>query len=443
MFPKKGIITNQPVSVETNSILTKEKIMWIQKRKAGALQYVLLIGVVISILLFVFIGWSHLNAKFRFQNNFFKEVLNATDWGVNYARTQTVPFHQIQVVQASKNPLMQTTLFKKQWGAFELLYSHSSLQKETFGKIALLGGGLSKKPSLYLKNTKRPLVVVGTTRVEGRVFLPNQQVKRGNIAGNDYYNSELIYGPVFKSHEDMPKIKNRSALQQIETTLAAQETLFFSLEFGMDKINSFYNATEINHAKGVQNLSDISLTGNICILSDTLIRVQKNCFLKEVLLLAPRIEIASGTQGSFQAIASQKIILGEGCQLRYPSVLLLCAAKETLRDTKEVLEILVKKGSRVQGVIAYLTDAQEIPYTAQITLEEGVVVDGELYCEANTDLQATVNGSVYTNGFVAKQFGSIYQNHLYNARINSSQLPTAYAGLQWENSHQNIAKWLY
>ena len=72
-----------------------------------------------------------------------------------------------------------------------------------------------------------------------------------------------------------------------------------------------------------------------------------------------------------------------------------------------------------------------------------VVVDGELYCEANTDLQATVNGSVYTNGFVAKQFGSIYQNHLYNARINSSQLPTAYAGLQWENSHQNIAKWLY
>lgn len=144
--------------------------MWIQKRKAGALQYVLLIGVVISILLFVFIGWSHLNAKFRFQNNFFKEVLNATDWGVNYARTQTVPFHQIQVVQASKNPLMQTTLFKKQWGAFELLYSHSSLQKETFGKIALLGGGLSKKPSLYLKNTKRPLVVVGTTRVEGRVF---------------------------------------------------------------------------------------------------------------------------------------------------------------------------------------------------------------------------------------------------------------------------------
>jgi hypothetical protein len=70
-------------------------------------------------------------------------------------------------------------------------------------------------------------------------------------------------------------------------------------------------------------------------------------------------------------------------------------------------------------------------------------VIGEVYCNQNTELKGAVIGSVFTNNFIANQFGSVYQNHLYHGQISIDQLPEAYVGLLFNNSKQGIAKWLY
>jgi len=68
-----------------------------------------------------------------------------------------------------------------------------------------------------------------------------------------------------------------------------------------------------------------------------------------------------------------------------------------------------------------------------------------VYCTANLELKGWVNGRVHTQAFVALENGRIYQNHLYNGRINGTVLPLSYAGLELEgqNTSKKLMKWLY
>ncbi|MGC1633475.1 MAG: hypothetical protein WA749_15300, partial [Gelidibacter sp.] len=66
-----------------------------------------------------------------------------------------------------------------------------------------------------------------------------------------------------------------------------------------------------------------------------------------------------------------------------------------------------------------------------------------VFCNNNTELRGTVYGTIYTSNFVAQQSGSIYQNHIYNGRILSKELPTEYIGLQLESTQKGVMKWLY
>jgi hypothetical protein len=68
-----------------------------------------------------------------------------------------------------------------------------------------------------------------------------------------------------------------------------------------------------------------------------------------------------------------------------------------------------------------------------------------VYCTKNLELNGRVRGNVTTDGFIALENGSIYQNHLYNGIINSKDLAKSYAGLLLASREQNkkVIKWLY
>jgi hypothetical protein len=72
-----------------------------------------------------------------------------------------------------------------------------------------------------------------------------------------------------------------------------------------------------------------------------------------------------------------------------------------------------------------------------------VIIKGEVYCNTNIELKGTVFGTVYTSNFIAKQSGSVYQNHLYNATIVVDSLSQKYVGLPFSNSKKGVLKWLY
>jgi cytoskeletal protein CcmA (bactofilin family) len=105
--------------------------------------------------------------------------------------------------------------------------------------------------------------------------------------------------------------------------------------------------------------------------------------------------------------------------------------------------ISIEDQSKVSGQIIVLGKTQRDNHDAQIKVNANAIVEGTIYCEQNLELRGTVYGTVFTDNFIIKEGGSIFQNHLYNAIIDSGKLTSEFVGLHLDRAKKGIAKWLY
>lgn len=418
-----------------------------KKVSAGALQYTLFIAVLIVLLISTFLTLSFLQNQFKTKSNFQIQCIQNADLGFGYIAENDISYEQEKTIELSTEPESQLVITKKHWGIFDLIQVQSHVKNARFYKIGLMGGFQSEKPALYLKDNNNALVLVGNTEIRGSAFLPINGVKRGNIVGHSYYGNQLIYGTTTQSDKKLPEIKNRSYVEQLSTGMIdLEDAIYIELEEGLKIINAFSKPTQIYKQQGIVNLRDIQLTGNIIIQSDTLIKIDKTALLSDVLLIAPNITVMDGVTGNFQAIASKNITIGSNCNLTYPSVFVL-NEKETENSgtikKDETAQLLINSNTSIKGIVAFLSKNSTGSYLPQIIMEENSKVIGEVYCDKNFELKGEVSGTVYTSGFIAKQYGSIYQNHIYNGSILQGKLPQQYVGLPIKNSMPKVSKWLY
>ena len=420
------------------------------KIKAGALQFVLFIGVVIILLLLTFVSLSHAHALFGKKTDLLIHTVKRTNLGLDYAMKTNMGLYDTITLQIQIEGQIDLKGVKEFWGVFEKYTVVSTSKKNRFVKSALVGKGIvNGLPALYLKDNKRPMIITGDAQIIGDVFLPEQGIKPGNIAGNSFYGSNMVSGQQQRSSAQLPKLNN-SLRQHIEGLSnnsfpkASDEVL--SISNGMVLANSFKMPTKIIYGETI-NLSGVSLTGNIIVKAGRKIIVDPSSYLKDVVLLAPEISIRNKVVGSFQAIAEEQITVGKNCNIGYPSALVVSqkSSNTGLRNKNQVPNIFVDSKTLFKGIIAYLGTAQEQQFSPQIKINDNSTIWGELYCEQNLELKGEVIGSVTTNAFMALEGGSIYQNHLYNGKINSRLLPPQYVGfiLEGENEKKEICKWLY
>lgn len=419
------------------------------KLTAGALQYTIFIAVVIALLVFAFISLTYTQQHFKAKTSNFLQTVHNTNLAVNYASNMQLPYNEIVEIQLSDGTNDNTIIKKQHWGIFDLITTTSTIKKETFTKNALLGGFLQDRSSLYLQDNNQPLVLVGNTRIEGKTFLPKQGAKRGTIAGNSYTGSQLIYGSINLSKNNLPQLKNREYLKQLaQGSIQFANMIPLELSENVILLNSFNNPTQLFYSNASIDLRLIKLTGNIIIQSNSSIKVHPSAKLTDVLLIAPKIKILDKVTGNFQAFASKKISVGKNCKLKYPTSLILYEKKKNSisnqnNSNKDWNHIQIESGSEIKGIVGFISDNVINNFKPQILLEENSYVIGEVFCNQNFELKGIVTGSVFTKRFIANQFGSIYQNHIYNGRILSVNFPKQYAGLAIKKSKINIAKWLY
>lgn len=419
------------------------------KLKAGALQYTIFVSVIIALLVFAFISLTYVQNKLWAKTSIFQEVVHNTNEGFNYLGQHKIPYNdQIKLPLIFQNNL-ETTIIKDHWGIFDIATSTSKRNNETFTKTALLGGYQQHKTSLYLQDINQPLVVVGKTRIEGRVYLPELGIKRGTIAGHSYTGKELIYGTVAQSDNNLPEIQNIKYFKMLYGgTLSKKDKEFIELEENTKLVNSFSEPTKIVYSHAPIALQFIELTGNIVIYSDLKIKIYPSAILKDIILIAPEIEIYDYTKGNFQVFAIKKITVGKNCELAYPSAIILTEGDKSITTTiqyniDENPQVVINKGSDIKGIVAFVRKDKAGNYKPQIIIDENAVVTGEVYCNKNIELKGTIKGSVYTKGFIANQFGSVYKNHIYNGKILGNDLPQQYCGLSFKDTKPKIAKWLY
>ncbi|WP_243394143.1 hypothetical protein [Flavobacterium reichenbachii] len=350
-----------------------------------------------------------------------------------------------------ENQIIKTYL--SQWGVFQKGITITQFRKKKFSKAAIIGSVLiaDKSPTLYLQDTHNALTVVGNTKIQGIAYLPSQGANSGYIAGNSYYGSQLIYGPIEKSTSELPK-PEKSFLDAVNFYLKEykinDEKDYINLNTGLKIINSFKEKTKGFYSQNSITIENKILSGNIIIKSETSIIIKKTALIKDLILIAPIIQIEDQTIGCFQAIASKKIILGKKCNLSYPSALLLFQDNKNTQDYTNYSnlkdnQIFIDTGSTVRGTITYIQTKQTPDFQTQIVLEKDSKIKGQVYCNGNFEIKGTVSGSVLTKQFTANQAGSIFVNHVYNASINTDNIPQVYGGIILEQQPKTILKWLY
>ncbi len=415
------------------------------KLKAGALQYTIFIAVVIALLIFAFISLTFVQQRLSAKNKHFQHLIEKVDQAFLETDLRELAYTIPTVLTSHSEERNELSGRKRPWGIFDVVHIKGTRGKEIVGKTALVANQQLKRPALYIQDENQPLVLVGETRIEGDVYLPEQGVKRGTIAGNSYTNTQLIYGAKAKSKNRLPSLLNLETLKKMKIEIFSDNSIDAkTLEDDMVLVNSFSQPTIMLVSMPTLDIRGVRLTGNIIVYATKKLKVHASSLLTDVILMAPEIEIGENVKGNFQAIASKKIHIAKNCSLSYPSSLILLEDPQTSRRlTDKTTQIVIENGSDMKGIIAFISSNAKESYDTHIRINENVSITGEVYCNQNIELKGRVHGSVYTRGFVANQFGSVYKNHIYNGKISSNALPNQYVGLQFENTRQKPAKWLY
>ncbi|PWH83988.1 hypothetical protein DIS18_05420 [Algibacter marinivivus] len=422
------------------------------KLKAGALQLTLFIIVVIALLLTAFVLLVHIHKQFQIQTNFIIETTRNADKGINYVLQNTICLNDTTSINLQDEEYKYLKLHRDFWGVFEKVSVVSQIKNNRFQKTALIGSKQTDKNriALYVQDNNNPLVVVGNTKIEGVAYLPKQGLRTGNISGHSYYGSKLVYGQT-RTSSSLPKVFSETInqIKSIENQISViPQSQFLTLHSGKQYNNSFLKPTQFIFSNSVINLNVNRLVGNIIVQSKIKIIVRASSTLKDVILIAPEIEIQDNVKGIFQAIASKHISVGENVELNYPSVLALNEkeVQQQQETTNQIIEqstIRINSNSIIKGLVVYLGKEKTNNYKAQVELKEKSILMGELYCNQNVELKGTLYGTVYTNNFVANKSGSVYQNHIYNGKIIVKELSEKYIGLPFNNSNKGVLKWLY
>lgn len=421
------------------------------KLKAGALQFTLFISIVIALLLIAFILLIQTHKLFDVQTNFAIETIENSNRGIDYSLLNATKLNDTIALKLDDESYKALNVHREFWGAFEKITTTSKVKTHAFQKSALIGARQpsTNRTALYLQDNNKPLVLVGNTKIEGVAYLPKQGVKSGSISGQSYYGSQLIYG-LTRTSSDLPDLfeETTNNLKNVSKIVSkVPKSQYLILEPEKIHKNSFLAPLQVVFSPSTIRLSTVNISGHIIIQSQTKIILESTSNLKDVILIAPKIEIKSNVKGTFQAIASKEILIEKNCTLNYPSALIVVekenSAIENTTQSLRTISLKIESNSTIKGAVVYLGTKKQNNYNTQVSIDKNTRIHGEVYCNDNLELMGKVYGSVHTNGFTTKQAGSIYQNHIYNGTINIDSLSVNYVGLPFKNSKKGILKWLY
>jgi hypothetical protein len=328
---------------------------------------------------------------------------------------------------------------KDHWGLFEYGITKAFSGKYSSAKAALFGYKKNNDDAaLFLADQSRPLSLCGSTFIKGTCFLPKAGVKRAFIEGESYSGGELINGAVKSSDNSLPAL-NKNYKERLITVFKSGITeKTDTVDIASDTIRrSFLEETLILRSDSL--LRNKCYSGNIILFSKRTIVIDPSCSLHDILIFASSVIIKDGFKGSLQAFAKDSLVVGDHCDLKYPSGLGLI--KIDVKTKQPFISIGEK--TKIKGIVFSTQDYADIQQT-KISIGKGTVITGQVYAEGFLELKGMVYGNVCCNKFTLKTPASVYENHLLNVTIDSSKLPDYYVGssLIYSNNKKEIAKCL-
>ena len=400
------------------------------KIRGAVLQYAVLVAVLVFFLISSFILLTHTQNLFRNQSrSILRDIdavngqfMNLDDKVANTLGGITID--SLEVISGYQ-------------GAFQKIQIRD---KKSYSKIALLGTPTpEQRVALYLADNNQPLVLVGDTKIQGKVYLPSAGVKAGSISGTYFTGTTLVDQPIAYSSNTLPRLHEnfKTYLSGIQSGIPDGDGL---VELKGTVKNSFYNAEQVIYSRERLLLVE-ELVGNIRIHSGTEIVLGKYATLTDVTVVAPTIRIENGFRGRIHAIAEDSIIVGENVHLRYPSSLVLSEIDRSGIPAPRA--ITVSENSTVEGAVVFLQDREPEKKQANVHISERATVRGDIYCQGFIELKGRVEGTVYSQQLLTRTSGGVYINHIMGGTILGDRKGDSFCGLPLQNGKKGIAQWLY
>lgn len=295
------------------------------------------------------------------------------------------------------------SFFIQPWGMLDVATVVASTARQSIYKSALLGQAM-KDPDLVLQipNSIDLLKVSGKTRIHGTCIVPGAKIIPGYVYGKgpswqDYQTGKLAKAEV----SSMPFcVLNERMLPYFTGQLKA----FNIRSEKKDSVNiDFKDTLHVIYFSGTGFLNSGIFRNKVFIRAERELTIGAEANLKNVILSAPVIRFLKGTRVSVQAFATDSIVVEEGVQVLYPSVLAI--GKLKAEQHQPLLKI--HKDARVEGLVCtWRKEGIADLVKPQIILKEGSFVIG-LVAGEQVECSGKLEGTVLAGEIVGKAYHTL------------------------------------
>jgi len=419
-----------------------------RKLRAGALYYVIFLLFLLTVLLTNYILFVH-----------YKNILFVRQVGISQLDSNiesAIELYQVNPEMVSDGSTASIDIFKDNpsnvkvssefWGVYRLIRFETKYKELSKTKIALFGNAYgSEKPfALYMTDKNRYLSVCGNSVVSGRCYLPKLGFRTSRIEGILFSGTiEKRDDYIFESSAQIPSppdfmINNSKKIIEAEYVGINKQGDYL---IGKKELyNSFYDSLlVINAIDSIWKISNVSVSGKVVLHSYSIIELESSLELQNVIVAARKIIVKKGFVGHAQLFASDTIIVEEDVKLDYPTNLCVVSMNPA------TISIMLRANSQVTGVVWIWNELSNATYPPDLTIEHGATIRGQVYCPGKVLHKGVVIGSMIVDLFTLKTNYAYYENYLFNATINSEELPLNFACMPFilKYPEMRFIDWVY
>ncbi len=324
-------------------------------------------------------------------------------------------------------------LERRPWGVFDyfkITAKHGRFIRNSYFSIANEPSEKAKS-ALFLVDERRPLSVVGNTRLTGTVYLPQSGIQSAYVERVGYQNDSLFYGQRRTSEGEMPDL-NEDLLDDVDEVSKYRNRVSYRETFNLEQKFSSDTLARFNSFR--LNVND-TLSGFIWLDARKVV-LDSLCRLENVLVTADVIEFKKGFEGSGQFFAEDTIYVRSGAKVDYPSVLFVSSGLSNG-------SIQVEKEGEVNGILGVDGDVNNY-YQRHIYIESGGKVSGAVYCHGFLEIYGEIQGHATVRKSLVNATSAIYENYFLNAEIDGTKQNQHFLvpPLWFYEEDQKILQWL-
>lgn len=407
------------------------------KLKGGALYIALIISVVTGIVLSVFILIAYFNQRQVLSALSLTQLEFNLESGLSMARSGYFSEQQNNRWLALGNG-DSLRIKKLQWGGYEIISAETKNRNRCLMKSGLYGVAASSDTALLITDRGRPVGLSGKIKLNGYCYFPKAGIKPAYIEGESFNSEGPLNSFIKEAPMQLPAVKEQ-LLHSLRTCLEGFNPFTDSLIAALpDRASLAFSVKTGVLQTAVLSLTQQQLSGNIKLVARS-VTIHESAALDNILVVAEKVRIKKGFKGSLHILASDSIILEEGCRLSYPSS--LCVLN-TGKSGAGLKGIFIGGACVVQGALLCLNESTGSKVMVKLSKE--CEVQGLIYSSNYAHIQGKVCGTALCESLLLTTPSAVYENHLLGCELDPKKFAhiLAVPSLFKNNPAYRCGKWL-